>query len=593
MSETGIRAAAVVDVEASAEGAPAPMNPADPYVREAQTFPRLTDEQLERAQAFGNVEDLEPGTVLFERGDHTVDFFIVLHGQIEIFEIGYDGASKVITVHGEKQFTGELDLFNDRLILVGGRIGTEGSRVIRMSRPAFRRLLAAEPDIGELVMRAFILRRVGFIEHQQAGVTLVASHREGVGDSLRIQRFLGRNGYPVRHLEVERDGVEGDQARAVLDGYGFGQDDLPIVLCGPDRVLRNPDNAELGACLGITEDVAAGALFDLVVVGAGPAGLASAVYGASEGLNTLVLEAEAPGGQAGTSSRIENYLGFPTGVSGQALAGRAQIQAQKFGARIAVPRTVVRLECAARPYALHLDNGTVVRAGAVVIATGASYRKLDDLPNFDRFAGGNGIHWAATAIEAGLCEREEIIVVGGGNSAGQAAVFLSRYAAGVHMLVRSEGLAASMSDYLVGRIEASDRITLHTQTEITGLIGDRYLERVRWRNSLTGAEEEHAISNVFLMLGAVPNTAWLDGCGITLDLAGFVQVGAAAGPGWDGRQPHTLETSKPGIFAVGDVRAGSVKRVASAVGEGAVVVSSVHQVLAGESDGTTAALRPT
>lgn len=586
MSEADIRPAAALDVAAVAEPpAPAAANPSDPYLRQAQTFPRLTAEQVARASAFGTVEELPAGAVLFARGDRTVDFFVVLRGRIEIYEPGPDGTPHVITAHAERQFTGELDLFNDRDILVGGRIGAGGGQVARLTRPQFRRLLAAEPDIGEVVMRAFILRRVAFIEHGQAGVTLIASRHEGVGDSLRIQRFLGRNGYPVRVLDVDRPGAEGDEARAMMAAHAFGPGDLPVVVCGQDRVLRNPGNPELGACLGLSEQIALDAVFDVAVVGAGPAGLASAVYAASEGLSTLVLEAEAPGGQAATSSRIENYLGFPTGISGGALAGRAQIQAQKFGARIAVPRQVVRLDCAVRPYALHLDDGTAVHARAVVIATGASYRKLDHLANFDRFSGGNGIHWAATAIEAGLCEREEVIVVGGGNSAGQAAVFLSRHAAHVHILVRSEGLAASMSDYLVGRIEASERITLHTETEITALLGERHLEQVEWTNRRTGAAEERDIHNVFLMLGAVPNTGWLGGCGVQLDRQGFVQVGAnAAEPGdealWARRIPNLLETSRPGIFAVGDVRAGSVKRVASAVGEGSVVVSSVHQVLA-------------
>ena len=587
MDDVDTRPAAVVDAgsadAASANTVAAVANPSDPYLREAQTFPRLTGEQVGRAGAFGAAEDLAAGTVLFRRGDHTVDFFIVLQGEIEITEPAPDGGERVITVHREHQFTGELDLFNDRLILVGGRMGAGGGRVVRMNRAGFRRMLTAEPDIGEVVMRAFILRRVGFIEHGQAGVTLVASRQEGVGDSLRIQRFLGRNGYPVRVLDIDRPGTDGEDARRVLAAHGCGPDDVPVVVCAA-RVMRNPDNAALGAYLGLTEALEPDRVFDVAVVGAGPAGLAAAVYAASEGLGTLVLEAEAPGGQAATSSRIENYLGFPTGISGGALAGRAQVQAQKFGARIAVPRRVVRLDCAARPYALHLDDGSAVRTRAVVVATGASYRTLD-LPNFDRFSGGNGIHWAATAIEAGLCEREEVAVVGGGNSAGQAAVFLSRHAAHVHILVRGAGLAESMSDYLVGRIEASDRITLHTETEVTALVGRRHLEQVEWTNRRTGAVETRPIHNVFLMLGAVPNTGWLGDCGVAVDERGFVQVGAAAGadasdPLWSGRRPHVLETSRPGIFAVGDVRAGSVKRVASAVGEGSVVVSSVHQVLA-------------
>ena len=438
MNDAEIQPAAAVDTGAAdATTAVEPTaamtaNPADLDLREAQIFPRLSEEQVARAAAFGTVEDLPAGAVLFERGNHAVDFFVVLRGRIEVYAPGPDGASYVIAVFAERQFTGELNLFNDRLILVGGRIGTEGGRVARLTRPQFRRLLAAEPDIGELVMGAFLLRRVGFIERGQAGVTLVASRNTGVGDSLRIQRFLGRNGYPIRVLDADRPGAEDENTRALLGAHGFGPEDLPVVVCGRDRVLRSPSNRDLGVCLGLTEPIEPGRVFDLAVVGAGPAGLASAVYAASEGLSTVVLEAEAPGGQAATSSRIENYLGFPNGVSGQALAGRAQIQAQKFGALIAVPHTVARLDCGVHPYALHLDDGNEVRARAVVIATGASYRKLDQLANFDRFAAAGSVHWAATAIEASLCEREEVAVVGGGNSAGQAAVFLSRHAAHIH-----------------------------------------------------------------------------------------------------------------------------------------------------------------
>ena len=550
--------------------APISVNPTDPYERTAQTFPRLTDEQVARATHFGVVNDLAKGTVLFERGDRTADFFLVIDGAVEIYEHTPAG-HKVFTVHGPHQFTGELDLFNNRLILVGARMGADG-RVVRMNRPQFRRMLAAEPDIAEIIMRAFILRRIGLIEHDQAGVTIVGSRRSG--DTLRIQRFLRRNGYPFKALDVAADA----EAATVLSCYGLGPDDTPIVVYAKDQVLRNPSNHELGMGLGLSEPIEPDAIFDLAVVGGGPAGLASAVYGASEGLETLVLEAEAPGGQAGTSSKIENYLGFPTGISGQALAGRAQIQAQKFGARIAVPRRVEKLDCEQRPYSLLLDDGTTVKAKAVVIATGARYRKLD-VPNFERFEG-NGIHYAATAIEAGLCEREEVIVVGGGNSAGQAAVFLARHAAHVHILVRSRGLAASMSDYLIGRIEAAEHITLHSETEIVELIGSRHLEQVRWRNRATGAEETRSISNIFLMLGATPNTEWLDGC-VALDDKGFISSGQGFADGVvSARKPFALETSQPGIFAVGDVRAGSVKRVASAVGEGSIAIPYVHQLLA-------------
>ena len=542
-------------------------NPSDPYNREAQTFPRLNDEQVARASAFGVLEDLAQGTILFQRGDHTVDFFIVHSGAIEIFEDDCDGAPHVIASHEARQFTGELDLFNDRTILVGGRMGTPG-RVARLTRPQFRRLLAAEPDIGETIMRAFILRRVAFIQHGQAAVTLLESRTGEVGEALRVQRFLSRNGYPVVVIDVDRD----ENGRAIMATHGLLMDDLPAVIAGRGRILKHASNVELGEALGITEPIDTTKVVDVAVVGAGPSGLAAAVYAASEGLKTLVLEAEAPGGQAGTSSKIENYLGFPTGISGMGLAGRAQVQAQKFGARIAVPRRVEKLVCGARPFRLELDDGAVVQARTVVIATGARYRTLDNVENFDRFANGNGIHWAATAMEAGLCEREEVIVVGGGNSAGQAALFISRHAAHVHMLVRGAGLAASMSDYLVGRIEASDRITLYVDSEIVALSGERHLERVSWIDRRSSGMIDKAISNVFLMLGAVPNTEWLGDCGVVLDPNGFISVGGGSSP---------LETTVPGIFAVGDVRAGSVKRVASAVGEGSVVVSSVHQALAG------------
>ena len=355
-----------------------------------------------------------------------------------------------------------------------------------------------------------------------------------------------------------------------------------MVFCGPDRILIRPTNRELGDCLGISEPLDPTRVADVTVMGAGPAGLAAAVYAASEGLDTIVLEAEAPGGQAGTSSRIENYLGFPTGVSGQALADRAQVQAQKFGARIVVPRRVTRLHVDQRPYVLELADGGFVHSHTVVLATGARYRKLDHLDNFDRFEG-SGIHYAATAVEAGLCEQEEIVVVGAGNSAGQAAIFLARYASRVHVIVRGDSLDASMSDYLVSRIRAvAERIALHLQSEITALRGSRHLEEVTWNHRATCVDETHPIANVFLMLGAVPNTEWLDGA-VLLDDKGFIRTGeapaVAAAPSVAPPAPQLLATSRPGVFAVGDVRAESVKRVASAVGEGALAVTLVHRHL--------------
>jgi thioredoxin reductase (NADPH) len=550
---------------------PPELDPSDPYARAAETFPRLTDEQVARVAAFGTEEALPAGTVLFERDDRSVDFFLVLEGHIEIYETGPDGEPQVMTIHAEHQFTGEIDLFNDRAILVGGRMGVDG-RVVRLGRAQFRRLLAAEPDIADIVMRAFILRRAGFIQHGQAAVTVVGPRRSA--DSLRIQRFLSRNGHPFVALDPDVD----PEAVRLLEEAGVGVEEAPIVLCGPGVVLVRPSTQELGDCLGISEPLDPTAVADVVVVGAGPSGLAAAVYAASEGLDTLVLESEAPGGQAGTSSRIENYLGFPTGVSGQALASRAQVQAQKFGARIAVPRRVERLHVDERPYAVELTDGSRVRARTVVIATGARYRKLAHLEHFERFEG-SGIHYAATAVEAGLCESEEVVVVGGGNSAGQAAVFLSRHASHVHVLVRGASLAASMSDYLVGRLEAvPERITLHLHTEITALAGDRHLERVTWTNRRTGEQETRPVANVFLMLGALPNTEWVAGA-VAVDDKGFIRTGTTVGAAAPGI-PALLETSRPGVFAVGDVRAGSVKRVASAVGEGSIVVSSVHQALA-------------
>jgi thioredoxin reductase (NADPH) len=537
------------------------LDPTDPYAREGQTFPRLTAEQMARVAPYGQEERLPKGTVLFSRGERSVAFWVVVEGAIEIYDTDEADEANVFTVHGDRQFTGELDLFNDRKILVWGRTGVD-SRVIRVARPDFRRLISAEPDIGELIMRAFILRRVGLIRYAQGGVVLVGAGHDG--DTLRLQRFLQRNGYPHRLVDVE---VEAAPA-------GLPDGPLPAVLLPDHAVLSNPSNAQIADRLGLTEGFDPDHVHDLAVVGAGPGGLAAAVYAASEGLDTVVIESLAPGGQAGTSSKIENYLGFPTGISGQALAGRAQVQAQKFGARLAISRGAVGLECEGQPYRIDLDDGSRIRARAVVVATGARYRKLA-VPDYDRFEGA-GIHYAATALESQLCGREEVAVIGGGNSAGQAAVFLSRTVGHVHILVRAEGLAATMSDYLVQRIANSDRITLHARTEVTALHGDKYLREVTWINRDTGVAETRPVGNMFVMIGAEPNTDWVAGC-LDLDAKGFVRTGHAP----DGVSPVTpYATSRPGVFAIGDVRSGSVKRVASSVGEGSVVVSAIHQFLA-------------
>lgn len=534
----------------------------DPYERDAQIFPRLTEEMAARIAAYGAEEDLPEGTLVFERHQRGVDFFLVRDGGIEIF----DGDGKVLTIHRKNQFTGEVDLFNNREILVSGRTVAQ-SRVVRVGRADFRRLIGVEADIGEILMRAFILRRTGFIVHSEGGVVLVG--RGHAGDTLRLQRFLTRNGYPHRLLDTDTD----VDAEAFLQGFNLTAADLPVVIPPGEAPLRNPSIARLADSLGLTEPIDPERVWDVAVVGAGPAGLAAAVYAASEGLDTIVLEALAPGGQAGTSSKIENYLGFPTGISGQALAGRAQVQAQKFGARLAIARAVTSVDCAAPTFRLTLEGDQSVAARAVVIAAGARYRKLD-VPDYDRFEG-QGVHYAATGMEAQLCLGEEVVVVGGGNSAGQAAVFLSRTVAHVHILVRAQGLASTMSDYLVQRILASPKITLHAHSEVTGLEGESLLERVTWTNRETGVSETRPISALFVMIGAAPNTEWLNGC-VELDPRGFILTGRdAAGQALD----SAFATTRPGLFAVGDIRSGSVKRVASGVGEGSVVIQAVHQFL--------------
>ena len=556
-----------------------------PKGREDQAFPQLSPSQCERAEAFGCVVDLEPGEVVFERGEHSVDFFIVLDGQIEIYDYDCDGEPLVFTAHGERQFTGEIDLYSDRKILVSGRMHHDGpGRAIRVCRERFRDLLAAEPDIGDVVTRAFILRRIGLIEDALGGALLLAKPQHS--DSHRIRRFLRRNGYPLRVL-TEGEELEGGKTFGdVLTHYGVSPDDLPVLVCGPDHILKNPTNREAAECVGLTETPDPDEVYDVAVVGAGPGGLAAAVYAASEGLNAVILEGEAPGGQASWSSKIENYLGFPNGLSGQELAGRAQIQAQKFGAKLALPMSVDAIACDSEtgcsPYRLKVAENDDVRAHTVVIASGATYRTLD-LDDFERFEG-TGIFYAATPIEADLCRDAEVVVVGGGNSAGQAAVFLSGHAKHVYMLVRGDSLASSMSDYLVRRIERSEDITLLTQTEVVALSGDGdgHLDGLTWLRKDRDERIDKPIGHLFLMIGAVPNASW---CGDSLltDRNGFLCTGLSVVEegAWplESRGPGTFETSWPGVFAVGDVRAGSVKRVASAVGEGSVCVQAIHQVL--------------
>lgn len=548
-------------METSGTNPPAFQNEDDP-----QAFPHLSDEMCERIAHYGETTTLAAHELVFERGQRSVDFLLVLNGNIEIFETDANGTPKVFTVHREKQFTGELDLFNDREILVSGRAGTE-SRVVRVKRDDFRRMVTSEPDIADILMRAFIKRRVGFIQNTQGAVVLVGASRSA--DTQRIQQFLTRNGYPYRLLDSEAD----PDAVGFLAGFDVKADQLPVVVASHELLLRNPSNAQIADQLGLSEEGDEHELYDLVVVGAGPAGLAAAVYGASEGLKTIVIESVAPGGQAGTSSRIENYLGFPTGVSGLELAGRAQTQAQKFGARLAVARTAVGIEHSDERFTLRLDTGKAVQSRAVVIATGARYRKLD-LARYEHFEQQGSILYAATAMEGKLCSGE-VIVVGGGNSAGQAALFLAGYAAHVHLLVRASGLSATMSAYLLERIENSSRITLHTDSAIIELHGDAALERVTWRDQKKSEDTTIDASSIFVMIGAEPNTDWLKDC-FKLDDKGFIVTGRDA-QGMPLASPYA--TTLPGVFAVGDVRSGSVKRVASSVGEGSVVVQAVHAFL--------------
>jgi len=553
-----------------------PTTTADPAERVAETFPTLRDDQIDRVRAVAHERAVHAGEILFDQGESSTKFFIVLEGSLEVVH-PYGATEHPITIHEPGSFTGEMNVFVGTRSFVRGRARTAG-RVLEVDRAVLRAIMANDAELGEIVLRAFILRRAGLISRGHGDVVLLGSRHSG--GTLRVQEFLTRNGHPHVTIDVEHD----PGAQALLDQFGVGVADVPVVVCRGVRVLKNPSNDELADCLGYTAALDATRPRDVVVVGAGPAGLAAAVYGGSEGLDVLVLESIAPGGQAGTSSNIENYLGFPTGISGQALAARAFIQAEKFGSEIAIARTASFLACDRRPYRVDLGPRGSVLARTIVIATGARYHK-PALAALERFEG-VGVYYCATAVEARLCGTEEVIVVGGGNSAGQAAVFLSHTARKVYLLVRGPGLSATMSRYLIRRIEETPAIQLLAGTEIVALDGGDELERVTWVDRRSGEHASHPIGHVFMMTGASPNTDWLAGC-VALDGKGFVKAGPdltaqdLAGARWPlARAPYLFETSLPGVFAIGDVRANSVKRVASAVGEGSICIQLVHKVLA-------------
>jgi thioredoxin reductase (NADPH) len=540
-------------------------------------FPTLTEAEMARVSQFGTLRRYSQGDRLFAAGEPGPGMFVVLKGHVSISQRDGMGHVVPITTHARGQFSGEIAQLSGRHGLVDG-YADDDVEVVLIPPEQLRALIIAEADLGERIVRALILRRVGLIESAASGPVLVGTPNSP--DVMRLQTFLRRNAHPHQVMDAAQDAT----TAALLSQYDATATDV-LALCPNGTVLINPSEAALARCLGILDSAEHQELFDVAVVGAGPAGLATAVYAASEGLHVVVLDCRSYGGQAGASARIENYLGFPTGISGGALAGRAFVQAQKFGAEVLIPAQAVALDCTRADrggeLAVALGDGRRLRSRSVVIASGARYRR-PDVPRLSEFEG-RGVWYWASALEAKTCANAEVVLVGGGNSAGQAAVFLAQHAAKVHILVRGAGLAASMSRYLIDRIEAAQTIELHANTELTQLHGEPAggLEAISWRNNRTGSEERRPIRHVFLFVGADPETDWLDGCGVALDRQGFVLTGQATGSSATAATtPSPLEASVPGVFAVGDVRSGSVKRVGGAIGEGAAAVAQIHQYLA-------------
>ena len=537
--------------------------------------PMLSQEMIQRLEVYGEIRTFDASLTLFERGSRDGDMFVVIEGRIELFEDKPGHLVGALATLTKGQFSGELDLLSGRDGLLSGRTA-RGSRILRIDAHALQNLMRSELDIADVIVRAWIERRAGLMQHSHGGVIMIGHSHDA--ETMRMHQFLVRNGYPNKLIEAESNPT----AQLLLNGLNLDPSEMPVVFLPDQRVLKNPSNTVLADELGISKVFEAEEIFDVAIVGAGPSGLAAAVYAASEGLTTVVLEGTAPGGQAGTSSKIENYLGFPTGITGQELASRAEIQAQRFGARLEVARNVVGLSGSPKLHRLCLAGGRMVTSRTVVIATGARYRRLL-VPGYERYELTN-IHYAATPIETTRCIDQDVVVVGGGNSAGQAALHLAKDAGCTHLVVRGMTLEATMSDYLVQRIVCSPKIKLHLHSEIDAILGDDRLHAVQVRDRLSGARSVFRVANIFVMIGADPNTSWLKEH-LDLDHNGFVETGRAE---WE--MQSRFATSRPGIFAIGDVRAGSVKRVASAVGEGSVVISDVHHYL--EKLGSPAVVHP-
>ena len=551
------------------------MSTIDP--RDEHVFPKLTPQEIDRLRRFGEVRRYVPGDALFVTGDVAPGMYVLIKGSVRVTRRDPLGHAAPIVEQGPGEFVAEVGQLSGQPAFVDVHaIGDVEALLIPPQN--LRALMIEEAELGERIMHALILRRVVVIEAGAGGPVLIGP--ESSPDVIRLQGFLARNAYPHQLLDPEKD----EDAARLVQQYAPNPSDLPLAVCPKGTILKNPSEAELARALGMVPIDERDQTYDVAVVGAGPAGLSTAVYAASEGLSVIVLDARAFGGQAGASARIENYLGFPAGISGQALTGRAYVQAQKFGARMVIPAEAIRPDLTEVPLALRLDDGRRVKAQTVVVATGARYRRLN-IPNLTDFEG-RGIWYWASPIEARLCRDEEIVLVGGGNSAGQATVFLRNFAKKIWMLVRGPSLAESMSQYLIDRICAIDNIEVLTRTEIIALYGSRekQLERVRWRNNVTGEEAEKPIRHIFLFIGAEPATAWLRDSGVALDTKNFILTGSDVAP--DARRsnngsgrPLSLETSVRNVFACGDVRSGSVKRVGAAIGEGAVVGAELHAAL--------------